>query len=134
MSNNQKIGDVNLLKKMMIITVRDGMGLAFVKDFRFWSILFGWAGRLKNGISNSFYLVFFSMLSPLAKFHQNRTKNTEVRNFHFWTILVGRAGRSKNGRRYFKLILCCFCSINRVCKSSARDLNCSDKTDDKSAY
>ena len=53
------------------------------------------------GISNSFYLVFklklscfFSMFSPLAKFHPNRTKNTEVRNFtfgRFW--LVGLVGR-----------------------------------------
>merc|ERR1712219_41435 len=64
------------------------------------------------GISNSFYLVFFSMFSPLAKFQPNRTKNTEVRNFHFWSILVGRAGRSKNGCRRIKLIPCCFCLIN----------------------
>ena len=38
-------------------------------------------------------------------------ENAEVENFHYWTVLVGRAGRSKNGRRYFKLILCCFCPI-----------------------
>ena len=71
------------------------------------------SGRLKNGCGH-FKLIlscFFSMFSPLAKFHPNQTKNTEVRNFHFWSILVGRVGRSKNGRRYIKLILCCFCPI-----------------------
>ena len=83
--------------------VRDGIGLK--------TSLF--SGRLKNGCRHFklFLSCFFSMFSPLAKFHPNRTKNTEVRNFHFWSILVGRVGRSKNGRRYFKLILCCFCPI-----------------------
>ena len=54
---------------------------------------------------------FCSVISPLDKFHPNRTKNIAVENFRYWAVLVGRAGRSKNGRRYFKLILCCFCSI-----------------------
>ena len=65
----------------------------------------------KNGCRH-FKLIlscFFSMFSPLAKFHPNRTKNTW--NFHFWSILVGWAGRSKNGRRHIKLILCCFYPI-----------------------
>ena len=84
-----------------------------VENSHFWSILFGWAGRLING-RRHFKLIIscaFSVFSSLAKFHPNRTKNTEVRNFHFWSILVGRAGRSKNGRRYFELILCYFCPI-----------------------
>ena len=84
-----------------------------VENSHFWSILFGWAGRLING-RRHFKLILscvFSMFSSLAKFHPNRTKNTDVRNFHFWSILVGRFGRSKNGRRYLKLILCCFCPI-----------------------
>ena len=54
---------------------------------------------------------FCPIISRLAIFYPNWTKNTEARNFHFWSILVGRAGRSKNGRRYFKLILCCFWPI-----------------------
>ena len=84
-----------------------------VENFHFWSILFGWAGRLING-RRHFKLILscvFSMFSTHAKFHPNRTKNTEVRNFHFWSILVGRAGRSKNDRRYFKRILYSFVDI-----------------------
>ena len=62
------------------------------------------------GISNSFYLVFSPCLAPLPNFIQIGQKTRKL-EFHFWSISVGRASRSKNGRRYFKLILCCFCPI-----------------------
>ena len=63
------------------------------------------------GISNLFYVRFWSIISSHTKLHQNRTKTKEVENFCYWSFLVGRAGRSKNGCRYFKLILCCFWDI-----------------------
>ena len=91
--------------------------LNFIRVENCLSILFGWAGRLKNG-RRHFKLIlscFFSMFSPLAKFHPNRTKNTEVRNFHFWLILVGRAGRSKNGRSHFKHSIAAWKVINDLC-------------------
>ena len=75
--------------------------------------LVGRASRSKNGRSH-FKLILcclWSNISPHTKFHQNRTKNTEVENFRYWSVLVGRAGRSKNGRRHLKLILYCFQSI-----------------------
>ena len=75
-----------------------------VRNFHFWSILVGRAGRSKNGRRHIKLILccFYPIISPQTKFHPNRTKNTEVRNFHFWSILVGRAGRSKNGRSHFK--------------------------------
>ena len=84
-----------------------------VRNFYFWSILVGQAGRSKNGRRHIKLILccFCPIISPHTKFHPNRTINTEVRNFHFWSILVGRAGRSQNGRRHIKLILCCFCPI-----------------------
>ena len=56
------------------------------------------------GILNSLYVVFAPFLAPIPNFIQIGQKTQ-------FKILVGRAGRSKIGRRYFKLILCCFCSI-----------------------
>ena len=64
----------------------------------------------------SCYALFCPIISPLTKFHPNRTKNTEVRNFHFWSILVGQADRSKNVRRHIKFILCRFGPIINVQK------------------
>ena len=65
------------------------------RNFHFWSILVGQAGRSKNGCRHIKLILcrFCPIISPHTKFHPNRTKNTEVRNFHFWSILVGRAGR-----------------------------------------
>ena len=67
-----------------------------VENFHFWSILFGWAGRLING-RRHFKLILscvFSMFSSIAKFHPNRTKNMEVEIFTFgriwWVGLVGQ--------------------------------------------
>ena len=50
--------------------------------------LVGVVGRkIVIGLSNSFYVVFCSILAPIPDFNQ---------------VLVGRAGRSKNGCRHFK--------------------------------
>ena len=64
------------------------------RNFHFWSILVGRAGRSKNGRRHIRLILccFCPIISPYTKFHPNRTKNMEVRNFHFWSILVGRAG------------------------------------------
>ena len=73
----------------------------------------GQTNRSRNGRSH-FKLVqccFWSIISPHAKFHPNRTENTEVENFHYWSVLVGWAGRSENGRSHLKLILCYFWAI-----------------------
>ena len=52
-----------------------------VRNFHFWSILVGRAGRSKNGCRH-FKLIlshFCSIFSPYAIFHPNRMKNTETR-------------------------------------------------------
>ena len=70
-----------------------------VRNFHFWSILVGRAGRSKNG-RRYFKLILCCscpIISAHIKFYPNRMNNTEIHNFHFWSILVGRAGRSKNG-------------------------------------
>ena len=75
-----------------------------VRNFHFWSILVGRAGRSKKGRRHIKLIpcCFCLIISPHTTFHPNRTKNTEVGNFHFWSVLVGRAGWSKNGRSHFK--------------------------------
>ena len=77
-----------------------------VRNFHFWSILVGRAGRSKNGRRHIKLIqcCFWPLhpYSPYTKFHPNRMKNTEVENIQFWSILVGRAGKSKNGRSHFK--------------------------------
>ena len=75
------------------------------------------SGGLKNGCMH-FKLIlscFFSMFSPLAKFHPNRMKKAEVENFRFWLVLVGQAGRSKNGRSHFKHSIAVWKVINDLC-------------------
>ena len=81
-----------------------------VRNFHFWSILVGWAGRSINGRRHIKLILccFFPIINPHTKFHPNRTKNTEVDNFHYWSVLVGWPGRSENGRSHLKLVLCCF--------------------------
>ena len=88
-----------------------------VRNFHFWSILVGRAGRSKNGRRHIKLILccFCPIISPHTKFHPNRTKNTEVRNFHFWSILVGRAGRSKNGRSHFKHSIAAWKVMNDLC-------------------
>ena len=90
---------------------------AQVRNFHFWSILVGRAGRSKIG-RRHFKLIlccFCPTISPYTKFHPNRTKNTEVENFHYWSILVGRAGWSKNGRSHFKHSIAVWKVINDLC-------------------
>ena len=111
-------------KNQKRIMVRDGMSVVSVD-------------ALKNCYSH-FKLIpccFWFIFSAYAKFHRNRTKNTEVKNFQCWLVLVGRAGRWKNGCRYFKLTLCCFCSIishhskfhpNRTKKTEVRNFQLVD--------
>ena len=75
-----------------------------VENFRYLSVLVGWAGRSKNGCRH-FKLIlccFWAIISPHTKFHLNLTENTEVENFRYWSVLVGQAGRSKNGCSHFK--------------------------------
>ena len=59
-----------------------------VRNFHFWSILVGWAGRSKNGCRHIKLILccFCPIISPHTKFHPDRMKNTEVENFLF---LVG---------------------------------------------
>ena len=91
-----------------------------VENFHFWSILVGWAGRLKNG--RRYYKLILCCFCPIislyTKFHPNRMKNMEVENFHFWSILVGPAGRSKNGRSHFKHSIAAWKVINDLCTQS----------------
>ena len=116
---------------MMIITVRNGMGLKFMgfkTSLNFIGVencslccfllvssrLVGSrAGRSKQGCTYFILILFYSLsiISAHAKFHPSRIKNRKDENFHFWSILVGWTGRSKNGHRHIKLILCCFCPI-----------------------
>ena len=88
-----------------------------VRNFHFWLILVGWAGRLKNGRRHLKLILscFYPIISPHTKFHPNLTKNTKVKNFHFWSILVGRAGRSKNGRSHFKHLIAAWKVIKVLC-------------------
>jgi len=81
-----------------------------VRNFHFWSISVGRAGRSRNDCRHTKLILccFCPIISLHTKLHPNRTTNVQIRNFHFWSILVSRAGSSKNGRRHFKLILCCF--------------------------
>ena len=91
-SKSMKIGLLRILndldrfgrgKNLKRVMVRDGMCGASVE-------------ALKNCWSH-FKLIpcFWSTFSTYAKFHPNRTKNTEVRNFQNWSVWVGPAGRSK---------------------------------------
>ena len=75
-----------------------------VRNFHFWSILVGRAGRSKNGRRHIKLILccFCPIISPHTQFHPDQIKNMEVEIFHLWSILVGRAGRSKNGRSHFK--------------------------------
>ena len=64
-------------------------------------------------IANLFHVVFGSLLATIPNFIQigQKAQKLEIVTIgRFWLVW---AGRSKNGRRYFKLILCCFCSIIR---------------------
>ena len=62
----------------------------------FWSIISPSAKVHPNRTKNT-EVQYRSVLDGHTKFHPNQMKNTEVENFRFWSILVGRAGRSNNG-------------------------------------
>ena len=89
---------------------------AEVKNFHYWSVLVGRAGRSENGRRhfNLILCCFWAIISPHTKFHPNWIKNTEE-NFHFWSIKVGWAGRSKNGCSHFKHSIAVWKVIKDLC-------------------
>ena len=66
------------------------------------------------GISNSFFVVFGPLLTPIPNFIQIGQK-TQVENVHYWSVLVGWAGRSINGRSRFKHSECVQRLTNDLC-------------------